>query len=48
MKAMLAGGKPTAALPQGIATPTAAPVTDKVMSEQDKELEALRKQIDNL
>jgi phage shock protein A len=52
MKAMLSGSQPTAALPQGNATPTAAPTTppvaDKVMSEQDKELEALRKQIDNL
>jgi phage shock protein A len=52
MKAMLsAGSQPVAALPQGTATPTAAPATkaDEVpMSPQDKELEALRKQIDNL
>lgn len=52
MKAMLSGSQPTAALPQGNVTPTAAPTTspvaDKVTSEQDKELEALRKQIDNL
>ena len=50
MKAMLAGSQPTAALPQGVVTPAAAtPVADKVtMSEQDKELEALRRQIDNL
>ncbi len=51
MKAMMGGSQPVAALPQGTATPTAAPATkaDEVpMTPQDKELEALRKQIDNL
>jgi phage shock protein A len=51
MKAMMSGSQPVAALPQGTATPTAtpAPKADEVpMSPQDKELEALRKQIDNL
>jgi phage shock protein A len=51
MKAMMSGSQPVAALPQGTATPAAAPATkaDEVpMSPQDKELEALRKQIDNL
>jgi phage shock protein A len=51
MKAMMGGSQPVAALPQGTATPTAAPAAkaDEVpMSPQDKELEALRKQIDNL
>ncbi len=53
MKAMLSGSKPTAALPQGVVSPTAAPTTPPIadqtpMSPQDQELEALRKQIDNL
>ena len=50
---MLGGSQPTAALPQGTVSPTAAPATpqDTVkapMSAQDAELEALRKQIDGL
>jgi phage shock protein A len=53
MKAMLSGSpQPTAALPQGTVTPTAAPTTPAAtqvpMTPQDQELEALRKQIDNL
>ena len=48
---MLGGSSPTAALPQGTATPKAATPTDTVkapMSVEDAELEALRKQIDGL
>jgi phage shock protein A len=50
MKAMMSGSKEPAALPQGAATPASNPAkADEVpMSPQDKELEALRKQIDNL
>ena len=48
---MLGGSSPTAALPQGTATPKAATPTDTVKaptSVEDAELEALRKQIDGL
>jgi phage shock protein A len=52
MKAMMSGSPaPIGALPQGTATPTATPTPTAdaaPMSAQDKELEALRKQIDNL
>jgi phage shock protein A len=50
MKAMMSGSKEPAALPQGSATSASNPAkADEVpMSPQDKELEALRKQIDNL
>ncbi len=49
---MLGGSSSTAALPQGTVTPTATPATPTAttqdLSPQDRELEALRKQIDNL
>jgi phage shock protein A len=48
---MLGGSQPTAALPQGAVSPTAATPKDTVkapMTPQDEELEALRKQIDGL
>jgi phage shock protein A len=49
---MIGGSKPTASLPQGTTAPTAAPatppVTDRVLTDEERELEALRKQIDNL
>ena len=49
---MLGGSKPAASLPQGTSSPTSTPatppVTDRVMTAEERELEALRKQIDNL
>jgi phage shock protein A len=47
---MLGGAQPTAALPQGTVTPTAAPQTSTqpATTPVDRDLEELRKQIDNL
>jgi phage shock protein A len=49
---MIGGSKPTASLPQVTTAPAAAPatppVTDRVLTDEERELEALRKQIDNL
>jgi phage shock protein A len=47
---MLGGAKPTAALPQGTVTPTSAPQsqTQAASTPVDRDLEDLRRQIDNL